>query len=215
MRTLILFGVLILFSVSGVAQQNNILSAPEESDSTKSDWQFEGVIYDYILPNETDYLSPVFYADYKSIHFEARYNYEDKNTASVFGGYRFETGSELIFGATPIAGFVFGNTDGVAPGLLIDITYKKFDFYSESEYVFDFSEKENNFFYTWSELAVSPFENFRTGFSASRTRLYQTDRDIQHGIFAQYSFGKLTGGLHYFNPFTDDYFLIATMGFEF
>jgi hypothetical protein len=215
MRILFICTILTLQSFPGFTQQQSSLTTSAETDSSQSDWHFEGVFYNYFLPDETDYLAPVFYADYKSIHIEARYNYEDKNTASVFGGYRFETGSEFAFGLTPVVGFVFGNTDGIAPGLLIDITYKSFDFYSESEYVLDYSGTENNFFYTWSELAISPLENVRTGFSANRTRLYQTNRDIQHGIFAQYSVGKLTGGFHYFNPFSEDYFFIATLDVEF
>ncbi|HET6722474.1 MAG TPA: hypothetical protein VFH07_06970, partial [Chitinophagaceae bacterium] len=70
-------------------------------------------------------------------------------------------------------------------------------------------------FYTWTELAITPFKNFRTGISGNRTRLYQTGLEVQKGIFTQYSFWKLTAGLHYFNPFSDDYFLIATMSIEF
>lgn len=212
MRIIFICTILALLTFPGLAQQQ---SSPAETDSSESDWQFEGVIYTYFLPEGTDYLAPVIYADYKSIHIEARYNYEDKKTTSVFGGYRFETGNNLIVGATPVVGFVFGNTDGIAPGLILDLAYGKFDFYSESEYVLDYESSENNFFYTWSELAISPLENFRTGFSANRTRLHQTGKDIQHGIFAQYSIGKITGGAHYFNPFTEDYFFIATLGVEF
>jgi len=75
--------------------------------------------------------------------------------------------------ATPMMGIAFGNTNGFVPRLELDAAYKIFDFYSESEYLIDFAGKENNFFYTWSELAVSPFYFLRTGISAQRTRLYQ------------------------------------------
>lgn len=216
MRILLIFGLLTFFSVLGFSQKIDMVSTSISSDTTAPDnWQFEGSGYYYIIPNESDEITLLGYADYKSVHLEVRYNYEDKNTASLFGGYRFETGSKLVFGATPIVGYVFGNTNGLAPGLLIDLSYGKFDFYSESEYVFDLNGSENNFYYTWSELAVSPTENFRTGISANRTRLYQTDLDFQRGIFAQYSLGKLTAGIHYFNPFSDDYFLITTISIEF
>jgi len=216
MRILSIFVLLTFLSVNGFAQMKNIEPIAVFDDTTETEnWQFEAGSYYYLIPNESDEVTLLGYADYKSIDIEARYNYEDKNTASVFGGYRFETGNELIFGATPIIGCVFGNTNGIAPGLLIDLTYGKFDFYSESEYVWDFQDNENNFFYTWSELAISPNENLRVGFSANRTRLYQTDLDFERGIFCQYSVEKFTGGIHYFNPFTNDYFLIATIGIEF
>lgn len=190
-------------------------SLSKAPDSTSSSWSFSAAVYYYILPNEKNTTTLLGYADYKSIHFEARYNYEDRETGSVFGGYMFEGGGELSWSLTPMVGFVFGNTDGFAPGLLTSFSWKKFDFYSESEYVVDFAGKENNFFYTWTELAITPFKNFRTGISGNRTRLYQSDLEVQKGIFTQYSFWKLTAGLHYFNPFSDDYFLIATMSIEF
>lgn len=187
----------------------------QDSTSTSSSWAFSAAAYYYILPHEKNTTTLLGYADHKSLHFEARYNYEDRETGSVFGGYVFEGGSELSWSLTPMVGLVFGNTDGIAPGLLTSLAWKKLDFYSESEYVIDFAGKENNFFYTWTELAITPFNNFRTGISANRTRLYQSDLEVQKGIFTQYSFWKLTTGLHYFNPFSDDYFLIATLSIEF
>ena len=99
--------------------------------------------------------------------------------------------------------------------MLLDITYRKFDFYSESELLIDFESFENNYIYTWSELAFSPNDVIRFGLSANRTRIYQNDKEIQHGLFAEYSFGSFTAGLHYFNPFGDNYFLIGKLSYAF
>jgi len=112
-------------------------------------------------------------------------------------------------------GIVFGNTNGIAPGIELDATYKMFDYYSETEYIIDFTGKENNFFYVWGELAISPTDALRTGISYQRTRLYQTDRDVQRGVFAEYSFWKLTAGVYYFNPFSDNGFAIISLGIDF
>ena len=215
MRYLIISLLIIQVAFKSFAQQASKDSLSKAPDSTSSSWSFSAAVYYYILPEENNTTTLLGYADHKSLHFEARYNYEDRETGSVFGGYMFEGGGKLSWSLTPMIGFVFGNTDGIAPGLLTSFSWKKFDFYSESEYVVDFAGKENNFFYTWTELAITPFKNFRTGISGNRTRLYQTDLDVQKGIFTQYSFWKLTAGLHYFNPFSDDYFLIATMSIEF
>ena len=215
MRHLIISFLMIQVACKLSAQESVKDSLAKGPDSTSSSWSFSAAAYYYILPHEKNTTTLLGYADHKSLHFEARYNYEDRETGSVFGGYVFEGGGELSWSLTPMVGFVFGNTDGFAPGLLTGLSWKKFDFYSESEYVIDFAGKENNFFYTWTELAITPFKNFRTGISGNRTRLYQSDLEVQKGIFAQYSFWKLTAGLHYFNPFSDDYFLIATMSIEF
>jgi hypothetical protein len=204
-----------VFSNAVFAQQTAIDSFQLNSDSLHLNWIYTATIYQYILPNEKNTTSLISTMDNSAWHIEARYNYEDEKTGSVFGGYHFKTGNKLVLDFTPMFGFVLGNTNGVAPGLETNLTWKNFDFYAESEYVFDFDGKENNFFYNWSELGITPVDKLRTGISVNRTRLFQTDLEFQKGIFAQYSFWKLTAGAFYFNPFSTDYYLMATLGIEF
>ncbi len=77
-------------------------------------------------------------ADKNMLHLEARYNYEDRNTASVFAGMNFSFGNQLKLSLTPMAGLVFGRLNGAAPGLETVLSYKIFNFNSQSEYLFDF-----------------------------------------------------------------------------
>jgi hypothetical protein len=190
------------------AQQN-------AEDTTEAQWSFSTSGYYYFIPDDNNTFTFIGTADHKALHLEGRYNYEDQKTASLFAGWRFEKGNEFKFAATPMIGIAFGNTNGFVPALKLDAAYKLFDFYSESEYLVDFAGKEYNYFYTWSELAVSPFYFLRTGISAQRTRLYQTGLDLQRGIFAEYSFRKLTAGVHYFNPFSKDNFVIVSFAVDF
>ena len=206
--------ILILFLLLNGAS-TALFSQVEKKDSVKPKWAFSTSAFYYIIPEEKNTLTLIGYADYQSLHLEARYNYEDQKTGSVFGGWRFETGNKFVFGATPMIGFVFGNTDGIAPGLELDASYKIFDFYSETEYLVDFSGGENNFLYTWGELGVTPFKSFRTGVSYQRTKLYQSQFDIQRGLFAEYQVWKVTAGLYFFDPFADSQFVIATLSFDF
>ncbi len=192
-----------------------MFSQQGSEDSASSKWSFSTSAFYYIIPGQKNTLSLIGYADHKSLHLEGRYNYEDEKTGSVFAGWRFETGNKFVFGLTPMIGLVVGNTDGIAPGLELDATYGLFDFYSETEYVIDFSGQENNFLYTWGELGVTPFKSFRTGISFQRTRLYQSSLDLQRGIFAEYQFWKITTGVYYFDPFSTNQFLIATLSFDF
>ena len=73
----------------------------------------------------------------------------------------------------------------------------------------------NNFLFTRDELAITTFENFRTGLLTIRTRIIKTNLDFERGIFVQYSFWKLTAGLYYLSPLSSDYFLLATLAIEF
>jgi len=171
--------------------------------------------YYYFFPEaDNNTLTLIGYLDYKSVHLEPRYNYEGQHTGSVFAGWKFESEGKISWAVTPMIGFVFGDLKGFAPAAELELSYKAFDFYTENEYVIDQAGGQYNFFYAWTELGFSPFEKFRTGISAQRTRLYETGLEIQRGIFAEYSFWKLTAGLHYFNPFSTEYFFIASLNFE-
>ena len=184
-------------------------------DSLSSRWSFSATGYYNILPGSENSLTLIGTADHKALHLEPRYNYEGLNTGSLFAGWKFETEGKMNLAVTPMIGFVFGDLKGIAPGLELELSYKLLDFYSESEYMIDYSDGQSNYFYTWSELGISPFETFRVGISAQRTRLYQTGLDFQRGLFAEYNFWKLTAGFHYFNPFSTDYFFIASLNVAF
>jgi len=204
-----------LLSAASFAQQMRSDSSDTISDSVTSGWSYEATLYYYILPGAENTATLIGYADHDDFHFESRYNYEDTKTVSLFGGYRFEVGDIVLLEATPMIGFAFGNIDGIIPGLEITLTWNNLDFYSESEYVLDLAGSDNNYFYEWSELAITPFDNLRTGISANRTRLIQTGLDLQRGIFGEYMYKQLTAGIHYFNPFTSNGFVLTTLGVTF
>ena len=187
----------------------------KQIDSLQRSWSFSISGYYYFVPDDQNSASFIGAADHHQLHFETRYNYEDRNTVSVFAGWRLEGGGKVEFAITPMLGGVFGNLDGIAPGAEVEVAWKKFDFYSETEYVIDLSGHENNFLYTWGELAYNPTESLRTGFTFQRTLLYQTDFEVQRGIFAQYAFKRFSVGTYYFNPFTSGYLVIGMVSFDF
>ena len=52
-------------------------------------WSFNVVADGYIVPNDQSYVSPTFTADRNWLHLEARYNYENLRTGSLWVGYNF------------------------------------------------------------------------------------------------------------------------------
>src|SRR5262249_14272591 len=72
----------------------------EQSDSTA--WSFAAAGYGYIVPDEQSYFSPTFRADRGWAHLEARYNYEDRKTGSIWLGYNLSVGENLVLDATPM-----------------------------------------------------------------------------------------------------------------
>ena len=207
------FVILLVYFTATVKAQIGQISP--QGDSARNQLSISATGYYYFFPNAgNNTLTLIGYLDYKSVHFEPRYNYEGQNTGSLFAGYKFEADGKLSLAVTPMVGFVFGGIKGFAPGVELELSFKSLDFYTENEFVIDKAGGQYNYFYTWTELGYSPFEKFRAGISAQRSRVYETGLDIQRGLFAEYSFWKLTAGLHYFNPFTPEYFFIASLNFE-
>ena len=160
-------------------------------------------------------LLPIFSANKEKLHFEARYNYEDLKTFSGWVGYNFYDGEEFEYFITPMVGGVVGRTDGIAPGLEFTFSYFGFELYSESEYLFDFASSEYNFFYSWTDFTYSPLDWLWFGISGQRTRLYQTEVEIDRGLIlgAAYRNFEITG--YFYNPFTDDVFFMMALSTEF
>jgi hypothetical protein len=210
----ILLGTGILHFYSNAQESGSDILNKIKRDSINS-WSFYAEADNYLFPTEPDILNMIAMADKDLLHLEARYNYENRNTASIFGGLNFSWGNKLKLELTPMAGIVFGRLNGFAPGLETFLLYKVFEFNTQTEWVFDFSGKEGNFIYTFLQLGANVSDHFGLGITAQRTRLYQTDFDLQRGIFARYSFWKLNAEFSYFNPFSSSYFFVAMLSTDF
>src|SRR5215471_15070922 len=108
---------LVLCAGSACAETGGTDSSPLalENEVEKS-WSFGASIYGYFVPDSPDYAEQTITADHHWLHLEARYNYEDLETGSVWLGYNFSGGEKLAWELTPMLGGVFGHTTGIAPG---------------------------------------------------------------------------------------------------
>ena len=166
-------------------------------------WSFAASAYTYFVPDDREYVQPSFTADRGWLHLEARYNYEGLETGSVWVGYNFSGGETVEWELTPMLGGAFGDTTGIAPGYKGSLSWRKLEFYSEGEALFDTRHFSDSFFYNWSELTLAPAEWFRFGMVTQRTRLYQTDRDIQRGVLAGFTYKKVSLTGYVLNPDDD------------
>lgn len=185
-------------------------------EAAAEDWSFALSAFVFDPPEESSYFSTIFYADRGALHLEARYNYEDLDTGSLFVGWSFEAGESVTLTAVPMLGVVVGSTDGVAPGAEIEIGYRSFALYTETEYVIDLESSADSYLYTWLEATVAPADFLRVGLVVQRTRAYATDLDVQRGLLVELSRGRLSFGFHWFNPdrSADQVFAYA-LGYEF
>jgi hypothetical protein len=189
--------------------------AAPEADAEKSRWEFglSGALY--VLPDEADFVQPTFKADHGLFHFEARYDYEDRGSASFFVGANFEFGEKVKLALTPMIGGLVGQTHGIVPGLEADVTFWRLEAYGEAEYVFDVNDSSSKYFYMWSELSVWPTEWLRAGMVTQRTRVYQSERDIQRGLLVGFALKKVDGTVYFFNPGAADHFTVVSLGVSF
>jgi hypothetical protein len=117
-------------------------------------WAVAASMTGYFGTSRDPYAVPVLGIEYQGLYMEARYNYEDFETGSIFLGWHFGIGDEY-FGAdiTPLFGAVFGQTDGVAPALLFDMSTGRFMLGNEVEYVVLSEASSESFVYSHSELS--------------------------------------------------------------
>jgi hypothetical protein len=190
-------------------------STSESPSPPPEQWSFSFNLSAYIVPKDRSYASPTFSADKQRFHFGARYNYEDKETGSLWLGYNFEVGDKLALQATPMIGGVFGHTTGIAPGYQVSLNWKKLELFTEGEFVFDTKESAGSFFYSWMELSYAPLEWCRAGLVAQRTKAYHTSLDIQRGLLIGVSHKQMDFTTYIFNAGWTAPTVVLSLGLKF
>jgi len=176
-----------------------------------SPWELSFSAFYSDPPGSDDRTTGILYADRDALHLELRYNYEDLHTAALFAGWTFSFGDDVAVDLTPMLGGVVGDTDGIAPGLELDLAWKRLAWYVESEYVFDLEDPDDNFFYSWSTLTWGFTDWLRAGLVTERSKLVETDFEVQHGLALEVALGRVGLSLYAYNLGSDDSY--ATVAF--
>jgi len=178
-----------------------------------SDWKFD--VEANLNFTDPFFILPIITADKSHLHLEVRYNYESLKSASGWIGYNLKGGNDLNYIITPMVGGLIGRLDGVAGGLEITLNYLKLQLFSEMEYVFDLESSDNDFFYNWTDLTYSPLDWFWFGLSTQRSKVYNTNSYFQWGPFAGLSYDQFELTSYFYNPGSDDFYLILTFDYLF
>ena len=211
----VLAGVAVLLAGQVFAQATPETPTDNSPDSTSKEWSFSVAASGYLVPNDQSYGSPTLTADHQWLHLEARYNYENQQTGSLWAGYNFSVGQRVTLEVTPMFGVVFGTTTGVAPGYNLSLGYRKIELISQGEYVVDTGDTSNSFFYSWNELVYSPVDWFHAGLVSQRTRAYQTPLDVQRGFSAGFAYKKADFTTYVFNAGWTDPTVVLALTFRF
>lgn len=188
-----------LMSAQQAPAPNPTTSNAAASAAKQEPWTYNLVVDGYIIPDEQGYASPTLSANRGWLHLEARYNYENLRTGSLWFGYNFNFGKKVQFSLTPMVGGVFGRTTGIAPGAEASISYRKIQLSIANEYVFDTGDKSGSFYYAWPEFTYSPIKWLHVGAVAQHTKAYHTTLDVQRGFLVGVSHKSFEFTTYVFN----------------
>jgi hypothetical protein len=191
-----------------------LVTGQEVEKSTPSPWNFNAEVNFYFFSNDF-ILLPILSADREKLHLEVRYNYEDIKTISGWIGYNFSGGNNFEYAVTPMIGGVVGLSRGIAPGLEFALGFKGFELYSESEYLIDPANTQNNFYYNWSDLTYLITDWLGVGISGQHTRLYHTKAEIQRGLLIRGGFKQSELTAYFYNMDVGNPFFLLTLSLSF
>ena len=209
----VLLAIFTTGQLHGQESDTSAVSKPASIGERK--WSFSANVMGYIVPHDQSYISPTFSADHERLHLEARYNYENQRTGSLWAGYNFSVGQKLLLNATPMIGGVFGSTSGIAPGYNVSLNRGKLELSAQGEYVFNVKDRSMSFFYSWTEMTYSPLDWLRAGVVAQRTKVYQTALDVQRGFLVGISYRKLDFSTYVFNAGWTDPTIVLSISVKF
>lgn len=129
----------------------------------------------------------------KNWYAEARYNYEEARTLSLYFGKVYSGKGAFGYSIVPLFGGVVGRFNGGSAGLNMDLEYKQFYFSSQSQYTFSLDDEINNFYFSWSEVGYQPLDWVYAGMALQETYFPQTTEHLSHpGLVVGFSYRQWT-----------------------
>lgn len=159
--------------------------------------------YHMVSPGQPYLYMPVMqYQHAKNWYAEARYNYEDMETFSLYLGKAF-TGekNDLNFSLVPMLGGSIGRFKGISTGLNIEMDYNNFFFSSQSQYSKSTSPFSTDFIYSWSEVGYQSLKWLYAGLSVQHTHDRVIGNEVQPGVMIGFTFNRFTIPVYTFDPF--------------
>ncbi|OQP61866.1 hypothetical protein A3860_30845 [Niastella vici] len=173
----------------------------------QSEVTFEQYHVVYSAPLSTQpylYMPVLHYLHPSKWYAEARYNYEDADTYSLYFGRAFTGGKNLNYSFVPLLGASVGKYKSFSTGLNIDMELDKFFFSSQSQYSRSTSVYGGDFVYTWSELGYQSLKWLYAGVAAQHTHVWQEGHELQPGFMLGFTFNRFTVPIYSFEPFNSN-----------
>ncbi|MBT1708815.1 hypothetical protein KK062_11300 [Fulvivirgaceae bacterium PWU5] len=151
--------------------------------------------------NETTFMPVIHFQNARDWYAEARYNYEEVNTFSLYVGKNFPREYKLVsYSLTPVVGVVVGELNGVSLGLLLAAEFRKYFFSSQSQCTLSRDDGDAHFLFSWTELGYAPVRWFYFGGSVQLTRFTHHGNTVADpGAFVGFETGNWSFPIYGFN----------------
>jgi hypothetical protein len=171
--------------------------------------------YSYMGAGQLNTLVPVaHYQSNNKWYAEARYNYDDLQTFSLYAGRTFSKENDFSYALTPMIGGMVGKLKGGSVGLNTAFSFRKFNFSSQSQYSVSAENQTSNFFFSWSDLCYQPLDWMYTGISLQHTQLYRANALVEPGVLIGFSFDRWTFPIYSFSPFGSERYFVVGINWE-
>ena len=114
----------------------------------------------------------IYFGDF---YLEARYNYEDHKTLSLYFGRAFSFDKKAEIEITPMIVAVVGKTNGISPGFNFEINYKRFSSFTQCQYTIDLKTSNISYFWDWTGFNILFSKHFGLGGAA---QVYQPNTGV-------------------------------------
>jgi hypothetical protein len=164
--------------------------------------------------SKTSMVPVVNFSSRKKGYAECRYNYEEVNTFSVFGGKIIEGGNAFRYHFIPMLGISAGDFTGVSVATKTDLEWKRFFLSAEMQYSASFQNKRSNFIFNWSEFGYGVSDFFFCGVSMQYL-LANKSGNFEPGFMAGINYKKITLPLYVFSPFRSSRYFVLGVNYAF
>jgi hypothetical protein len=171
--------------------------------------------YYYLKSGENTSIVPMAHYRFNNKWYgEARYNYDDDQTFSLYAGKTFSRKSGFSYSATPMLGGLIGRMNGGSVGLNMDMDFENIFFSTQSQYSFSMEQRTNQFFLSWSELGYQATSWFYGGLAMQQTNLYKTAAALETGYMIGFNIKNWTVPVYVFSPSSRKAYFVLGINWE-
>ncbi|HEY6900029.1 MAG TPA: hypothetical protein VI233_05275 [Puia sp.] len=170
--------------------------------------------YYYTCYSGTSAIVPKAYFQSNGWYGEARYNYESGQSLSLFAGRTFSKENLLSWSFTPMIGVVAGQLRGGSLGVNAALNIKGIYFNTASQYTASWHDRNESFFYAWSELGYQLTEHIYAGAALQQTGFCGNGNSLEPGLQLTLSSGSWRLPVYLFSSRDKQLYLVAGINRE-